>query len=138
MPPQPALTGLLYLQYTAIVHSSTVTVPVFSQHISYTMHMDTMIFTESLAHVYQALSLSLNVRGACRNSIVQYLVNISSTVQQEMHCLNSSPLACICKWGHSFLYQTHTSRIIIHHIHRVYYSHVMNSISDCAPNSHAV
>ena len=31
MPPQPALTGLLYLYYTALVHSSTVTVPVFSQ-----------------------------------------------------------------------------------------------------------
>ena len=31
MPPQPALTGLLYLQYTALVHSSTVIVPVFSQ-----------------------------------------------------------------------------------------------------------
>ena len=135
MPPQPALTGLLYLQYTAQQSQCQCSL---NNMLSYTMHMDTIIFTELLAHVYQALSLSLNVRGACRNSIVQYLVNISSTVQQEMHCLNISLITSILEWGQSSLYQTHTSRIIIHHIHKVYYSHVINSISDCAPNSHAV
>ena len=94
--------------------------------------------TMTLCIIHQALSLCLDVRWACRNFIVQYLVNISSPVQQQMHYLNRSPFTTIFEWGQSSLYQTHTSRIIIHHMNKVYYSHVVNSISDCAPNSHAV
>ena len=77
---------------------------------------------------------SLTMHGcqmSMQNSIVQYLVNISSPVQQQMHCLNRSPFTGICEWGQSSLYQTHTSRI---HMNKVYYSHIVNSVSDCASN----
>ena len=75
MPPQPALTGLLYLQYTALVHSSTVIVPVFSQQHAI-IH-----YAHGHNDIHRAGSLT---KPECKRSMQE----LYSTVpcQYQLHC----------------------------------------------------